>query len=148
MDFKSPRSSISHFSLMIHIIAEEQTIQNVLADRLRKIEAKTEISTHIFRAPEKLPGTQKGTKPQYAIRVRGDNRSGILYKTSRFLARRSVNILEMYTRVEKPSQGGRPLFLMYTRIEAPEDLDPNEFLVNLEYLANELHESITLTRIS
>ena len=137
-----------HFSLMIHIIAEEQTIQNVLADRLRSIEAETEISTHIFRAPEKFSGTEEGAKPQYAIRVRGDNRSGILYKTSSFLARRGVNILEMYTSVEKPSQGRSPLFLMYTRIEAPEDLDPNEFLVNLEHLASELHESMTLTRIS
>jgi glycine cleavage system regulatory protein len=137
-----------HFSLMIHIIAEEQTIQDVLVDRLRKIEAQTEISTHIFRAPDKLSGTEEGTKPQYAIRVRGDDRSGILYKTSSFLARRGVNILEMYTSVEKPSQGGGPLFLMYTRIEVPEDLDTNAFLVNLEYLASELHESMTLTRIS
>jgi glycine cleavage system regulatory protein len=64
------------------------------------------------------------------------------------LARRGVNILEMYTSVEKSSKGGRPLFLMYTRIEVPEDLDTNAFLVNLEYLASELHESMTLTRIS
>lgn len=137
-----------HFSLLIHIIAEENTIQNVLVDRLRSIEAETEICTHIFLAPEKLPGAEEKPKPQYAIRVRGDDRAGILYKTSSFLACRGVNILEMHTSVEKPSQGAHPLFLMYTRIEVPEDLDANEFVVALEHLANELRESMTLTRIS
>ena len=137
-----------HFSLVIHIIAEEETLQNALLDRLRRIEEETEISTHVFLAPEKLPGAEERMKPQYAIRVRGDDRSGILYKTSSFLARRGVNILEMSTRAETPPEGGRPFFLMYTRIEVPEDMDTNEFLVNLEHLANELHESMTLTRVS
>jgi len=137
-----------HFSLVIHIIGEEKTLQNALLDRLRRIEEETEISTHVFLAPEKFPGAEESMKPQYAIRVRGDDRSGILYKTSSFLARRGVNILEMSTRVEKPAEGGRPFFLMYTRIEVPEDMDTNEFLVNLEHLANELHESMTLTRVA
>lgn len=137
-----------HFSLMIHFTAEEETLKNVLLDRLRGIEEETEISTHVFPAPEELTGAEASAKPQYAIRVRGDDRSGILYKTSSFLARRGVNILEMSTRVEKPAEGGRPFFLMYTRIEVPEDMDTNEFLVNLEHLTNELHESMTLTRVA
>lgn len=137
-----------HFSLMIHIVADEDTLTNVLAERLRRMEKQTEISAHIFPAPGEASGTSKSSNPQYAIRVRGEDRSGILYKTASFLARRGVNILEMNTRIERPSYRDTPLFVMYTRIEVPRELDNNAFLVNLEYLASELQESMTLTRVS
>ncbi|MFW5989049.1 MAG: glycine cleavage system protein R [Desulfosudaceae bacterium] len=136
-----------HFSLMIHVVAEEKIIRNDLADKLSMMEEQTEISTHVFSAPEKLPGAGEEDNPQYDLRVRGEDRSGILYKTASFLARRGVNILEMSTRVENSPQQDTPMFLMRTRIEVPREADSSAFFVNLEYLASELQESMTLTRV-
>ena len=138
-----------HFTLMIHVRSEREDAYSLLEEHLREMEKNSDIPPHIFPAasgPE--AGSQGAAGTRYALRVRGEDRSGIVFKTSQFLASRGVNILEMETRVEKDPQRESPLFRMYTLIEVPESVNREQFRSDLETLANELQESITLTKAS
>jgi glycine cleavage system transcriptional repressor len=136
-----------YFTLMLHITLEEDSALVRLEEELRTMEQQTEIETRIFPVPpSKKTDAQEESKPRYALRIRGEDRSGIIHKTSQFLAHRGVNILQMDTRVEEDAQQEISLFRMYTLIEVPEDVDEEKFRYELEALANELQESITLTK--
>ncbi len=136
-----------YFTLMLHIDVREDAALDQLRDKLRALERETEIATSIFTVPapdkEKVP---EGGMPRYALRVRGEDRSGIIHKTSQFLAHRGVNILQMDTRVEEDPMEKTSRFRMYTLIEIPPEVDDETFRNELETLANELQESITLTK--
>ncbi|MFO8032294.1 MAG: ACT domain-containing protein [Desulfohalobiaceae bacterium] len=137
-----------HFSLMIHISAEEDAVHNWLEPLLHDLQEQTEISSQILPVPEAGPGTGQVSSRRYALRVRGQDRSGLVYKTSNFLARKGVNILDMDTRLEEDPLEGTSLFRMYTLIEVPEKVDNQSFRSELESLASELQESISLTKVS
>lgn len=138
-----------HFTLIIHIFVQDDGVLDLLADKLQELEQQTEIATRILPVPATPVSEEaEGAKPRFALRVRGDDRTGIVYKTSSFLSQRGVNILEMKTQVEKKPQRESPLFQMYTLLEIPESVDREKFRNDLENLANELQESITLTKAS
>ena len=135
-----------HFTLMLHIVAEEDSAQGWLRDKLRQLQENTEISTHIFAVPKTESGAEEVAEPRYTLRVRGGDRSGIVYKTSLFLARKGVNILRMDTRMGQGRHSGTLLFRMDSLIEIPDGVDESRFRNELESLAGELQESVTLTR--
>jgi len=135
-----------YFTLMLHISAREDTAVDSLQEKLRTMEEETEIATRILPVPYQKQDTAQGEPPCYALRIRGEDRSGIIYKTSQFLAQRGVNILRMDTRVEEDPHGECSLFRMYTLIEIPADVDEENFRNELESLSHEMQESITLTK--
>lgn len=136
-----------YFTLMLHIKLEEDSALVQLEKELRTMEQETEIETRILPVPpSKETEAREESKPRYALRIRGEDRSGIIHKTSQFLAQRGVNILQMDTRVEEDPQQESSQFRMYTLIEVPEEVDEEKLRNELEALANELQESITLTK--
>jgi len=137
-----------YFTLMLHISASEDSALDSLQEKLRTMEEETEIATRILPAPDQQQEAAEGEKPRYALRIRGEDRSGIIYKTSQFLAQRGVNILQMDTRVEENAHCESSIFRMYTLIEIPEDVDEESFRNELESLSHEMQESITLTKAS
>jgi glycine cleavage system transcriptional repressor len=137
-----------YFTLMLHISAREDTALDSLQEKLRTMEEETEIATRILPVPYQQQDAGQGKTPCYALRIRGEDRSGIIYKTSQFLAQRGVNILRMDTRVEEDQHGESSLFRMYTLIEIPADVDEENFRNELESLSYEMQESITLTKAS
>ncbi len=136
-----------HFTLMLHITLEEESTLDRLKEELRSLERETEIETRILPVPpSKRSDARETSNPRYAMRIRGEDRTGIIHKASQFLAQRGVNILQMDTRVEEDPQQEISLFRMYTLIEVPEEVDEEKFRNELEALASELQESITLTK--
>jgi glycine cleavage system transcriptional repressor len=135
-----------YFTLMLHISIAQDSELDSLQEKLRSMEEETEISTRILPVPAMQKGAEDKGKPRYALRIRGEDRSGIIYKTSQFLARRGVNILEMDTHVEEDPHSKSSLFRMYTLIEVPHEVNEERFRNDLETLAHEMQESITLTK--
>jgi glycine cleavage system regulatory protein len=131
---------------MIHIRAEEEAVQDWLSPLLRGLQERSEITAHIFPVPELQPRQGQGTVRRYALRIRGQDRSGIVYKTSSFLAGKGINILDMDTRLEQEHQDQDPVFRMYTLIEVPEEADNQAFRSELESLASDLQESVSLSK--
>jgi glycine cleavage system regulatory protein len=72
---------------------------------------------------------------------------GIVYRTSQLLASLNINIVDMETRVETRARDGEPIFLMQTSVVVPKEVDGEELRKDLKFLAEDLQEMISLTRL-
>lgn len=137
-----------HFTLMIHISSEEGAVQQSLQDKCEVLQEYSDMRIHLF--PLQSSGIEASreqkAKPHYEIRVRGKDKAGIVYRTSQLLASRGINILWLNTKVERPYPGREPQFTMYIEIEVPGKVNGQSLRRDLEALAEDLQETITLTR--
>ena len=138
-----------HFALMIQITTAGEEVFRSLGSRCEALHREKELKIHIFPlgSGEIELSRKRAVQPHYEIRVRGVDKAGIVYRTSQLLAARGVNILQLSTKVERSSkQQQDPLFTMRIEIEVPKELDGKSLRRDLEALAEDLQETITLTR--
>ena len=137
-----------HFSLMLHVSLDGEEAYRKLEQQCEILRRNRELAVHIFSLQETDLGRSRQTavRPHYDIRVRGEDRAGIVYRTSRLLASRGINILQMSTRVETSTRDRTPQLSMRIQIEVPEEVDGDSLRHDLEDLAQELQKTITLTR--
>jgi glycine cleavage system transcriptional repressor len=137
-----------HFSLMIHISIEEHDIYQTLQEKCLPLQEGSDLRVHIFPLQQEdiELSREQSIQPHYEIRVRGVDKSGIVYRTSQLLASRGINILQLQTKVERKPEHRHPQFTMRIEIEVPRELDGNALRRDLEALAEDLQETITLTR--
>lgn len=140
----------NHFTLMIHFFTLDENSYQELQQRCEKLQQEKEIKIFLFPmegAPTTEPETFRGPAPHYyEIRVRGVDKSGIIYRTSNLLASRNINIIELGTSVDRSPKLEAPLFTMRIVAEVPKELDSEALRKDLEYLAEDLQETISLTR--
>ncbi|MFP4212988.1 MAG: glycine cleavage system protein R [Desulfohalobiaceae bacterium] len=137
-----------HFSLMIHLSIEDQDIYQDLQHKFGPLQQNTDLRVHIFPLQKEdieLSREQR-IEPHYEIRVRGVDKAGIVYRTSQLLASRGINILQLQVKVERKPELRQPQFTMRIEIEVPRELDGQALRKDLEALAEDLQETITLTR--
>ncbi len=137
-----------HFSLMIHISGQGQDVYQSLLSSCQSLQNASDIKIHIFPLQKQdieLSREQKA-EPHYQIRVRGVDKAGIIYRTSNLLASRGINILQLNTKVERRPGIKQPQFMMRMEIELPRELNGHSLRRDLEVLAEDLEETITLTR--
>ena len=85
-------------------------------------------------------------EPDYQIRVRGTDQAGIVYRTATLLASFNINILSLQSHVDRSQD---PAFLdMFLQVNIPWEMDTEKLRNNLGLLAQELNESITLSRFT
>ncbi|WP_291322268.1 ACT domain-containing protein [Desulfonatronospira sp.] len=137
-----------HFTLMIHVIAEDEEKSEKLNKNLELLEHKDDLKVHVFpvESDEIEIFRAREDRPRYEIRVRGKDKSGIVYRTSKLLASRGINILKLSTKVDRSKHLQRPIFTMRIGIEVPKNIDGHSLRMDLESLAEDMQETITLTR--
>jgi glycine cleavage system transcriptional repressor len=136
-----------HFSLMLQVSFLAEDAPGKLQDQCEVLRRDKDLSVHLF--PVQGEGMSGGGRasalPQYDIRVQGEDRAGVVYRLSRLLASRGANILQMSTRVEEFSSNRTPRHRIRIRVEIPEEVDDRSLRRDLEALAEELQETVTLT---
>lgn len=137
-----------HFALMIQITMESGEVYDALASGCDSLQREKELKVHIFplESGEIELSRRRAVQPHYEVRVRGVDKSGIVYRTSQLLASRGINILQLSTQVERSPRQPEPQFTMRIEIEMPRELDGASLRRDLEALAEDLQETITLTR--
>ncbi len=148
-NFEDSRMTLlgNHFALMILVSAKDEKMGRELASACDRLQQETHLSIALFPVEEAGHGAKKApTEPNYEIRVRGDDRMGIVYRTSQLLAALNINIVELETRLET-GKDGRPEFLMQCRVAVPKELDGEVLRNDLKALAEGIREIISLTRI-
>lgn len=140
----------NHFTLMIHIVIKNEDVLNILYHKCDSLQQEKELKIHLFPVGEEEfeSSRQKMVEPHYEIKVRGVDKAGIVYRTSQLLASRNINILELNTSVDRSSKREFPLFTMRIVIAVPKELDGEGLRMDLEVLAEDLQESISLSRYS
>ncbi|MFW5930246.1 MAG: glycine cleavage system protein R [Desulfosalsimonas sp.] len=146
-NFEDSRMTLlgNHFALMILVGARDEKVRGDLEDACARLRQEQDLNVTLFpvhEAEEHGPGTE----PNYEIRVKGVDRMGIVYRTTQLLASRNINIVELETRLET-GRDGRTLFVMRTSVVVPREVDGESLRKNLKFLAEDLQETISLTRI-
>lgn len=89
---------------------------------------------------------EKGFKGHpYIISVYGADRPGIVYRVSRELAERKVNITDLHTHLVGEKE--RPIYVMIMEVDIPEELDMDELMGVLEEVKKDLNVNITVKPI-
>ncbi|MCF8025938.1 MAG: hypothetical protein K9J79_10940 [Desulfobacteraceae bacterium] len=145
-NFEDSRMTLlgNHFALMILVTAADEEMHQELESACERLQQENGLNVTLF--PVKHTGSGTGTEPNYEIRVKGVDRMGIVYRTTQLLASRNINIVELETRLETGKEGS-PLFVMHTSVVVPREVDGESLRKDLKFLAEDLQETISLTRI-
>jgi len=137
-----------HFSLMMHLSLPADEAYQELQQQCDVLQTGKDFAVHLFplRKGDLEQSRKARVQPHYDIRVRGTDKAAIVYRTSRLLASQGINILQMDTKVERNFPNTSPQFSMRIEIEVPQEVDGRALRRDLEALAEDLQESITLTR--
>ncbi|MEF3255598.1 MAG: ACT domain-containing protein [Deferribacterales bacterium] len=80
----------------------------------------------------------------YSISVYGADKAGIVYKVTDYLAKKSINIIDLQTKVA--GKEDKPIYIMIMEIIAPEGLDKN-WINDLKSLSKEVGVDISVKYI-
>lgn len=136
-----------HFALMIQLTGDSPNLRNELEKACERLREKSGLVFALFAMEAADQTNLEPPLPNYELRVKGVDRVGIVYRTSQLLASRNINILDMRTSLA-PSEGDNsPVFTMKTRILVPESISRESLRRDIESLAEDINDVISLTRL-
>jgi glycine cleavage system transcriptional repressor len=137
----------NHFALLILLSGSAEDLAEKLARGCKRLEWDKGLT--VFLSPLKGEGAvpMPAQEPDYELRVVGLDRAGIVYRTSRLLASRGINITDLHTHVEPAPDTGSPVFTMVVDVAVPQEVDRKTLRRDLEGLADQLHVEISLTKL-
>ncbi len=134
------------FTISLLFSSNSEEIQEQLSRECRRLEMEKGISAFIRQIPALVP--QQSTGRVCTLHIEGFDQSGIVYKTSRFLAERQLNILHLNSTARPSPQSGVPMYRMDIQIEVPEGLSLGRLEDELGQVADELQVDISITSAS
>ena len=96
----------------------------------------------ITTKPTKL--LQVGDGRQFSINLNGADNEGIVKVLSKYLAKKSINILEMETHISQAPVSGTPLFNLNATVSIPSDVEEKGIQSDLSQIAQDLGVEIHL----
>ena len=97
----------------------------------------------ITTKPTKLPQVSDGR--QFRIDLSGADNEGIVKVLSKYLAEKSINILEMETHTSQAPVSGTPLFNLNAFVSIPNDVEEKLIQADLSQIAQDLGVEIQLS---
>ena len=104
---------------------------------------KTITELTITTKPTKLPQVSDGR--QFRIDLSGADNEGIVKVLSKYLAEKSINILEMETHTSQAPVSGTPLFNLNAFVSIPNDVEEKLIQADLSQIAQDLGVEIQLS---
>ena len=85
-----------------------------------------------------------GDNKKYQIDLNGDDNEGIVKVLSKYLAEKSINVLEMETHISHAPISGTPLFNLNASVSVPNDVEETVIQSDLSQIAQDLGVEIHL----
>lgn len=145
----STMTSLSDEFAMIFLVEgpEEKPEQEPLEQRLlkecRRLEKEKDISAFVRPIRTGTPGPRKTTVSE-TLHVEGLDQAGIVYKISRYLADRNINISNFSSRMSRSPETGAAMYGIDIRIEIPKGVTRESVDDGLMKIGNELHVDISV----
>jgi glycine cleavage system transcriptional repressor len=130
---------------MILLTGETAAALEALQQGCQRLE--TEKGLKVFLVPLKTRGHEpppEAPEAGYELIVVGMDRAGIVYRTTKLMASRAIDIIDLETRVNPAPESGSPIFTMRAAVALPEEVDVNELRKDLDALSDELQVEISL----
>ena len=107
-----------------------------------EVALKSITELNITTKPTKL--LQVGDGRQFSINLNGADNEGIVKVLSKYLAKKSINILEIETHISQAPVSGTPLFNLNASVSVPHDVEEEVIQADLSQIAQDLGVEIRL----
>ncbi len=131
------------FTLILLFSTPDAGIEERLLAECRRLEKERGISAFIRPLGERRALATPGVQT-YVVEVEGLDQSGIVYRISRHLAERGLNILDLKSVVKSSPESGTALYRMQIQIQAQAGTSADEIEAGLASVADELHVDISV----
>ena len=132
----------TEFTLMLIFSGSENDLENRLQNECRRLEIEKGISVFI-RPLGEAPKAASQKMRNRTLRVEGQDKAGIVYRVSRFLADHHINIDDLRSKRSFMAQSGTPLYAMRVHIQIPPEVSLDALDEGLGKVADELNVDIT-----
>lgn len=137
-------SMLDEFAIILLFAGKGDNLKDQLANDCRRLEREKGITAFIRSVDdtgrEKPPSYQTGT-----INVEGIDQTGIVFKISRFLADREINIEKLTTRKQASPGAGTIHYFMDIQVQLPESISVADLEKGLSRVGEELNLEITVS---
>ncbi len=131
------------FTISLLFSSNESEMDEHLSRECRRLEMEKGISAFIRSLPASQLSHYNG-KDTCTLHIEGLDQSGIVYKTSQFLADKKLNILNLNSTAKPSPESGAPMYTMDIKVEIPEGLAKNQLEDELVEVADELQVDIAM----
>ncbi len=133
------------FTLNLLFSCTQDNIEEHLSRECRRLELEKGISAFIRSLPAPQKNSPKKVKA-CTLHIEGLDHSGIVYKTSNFLAEKKLNIVHLNSTSQASPESGAMLYSMDIHIQIPEGTSLDRLEDDLNTLADDLQVDIKLSR--
>ena len=131
--------------MLILLSGDKKGLTEELSRGCQQLQREKGLVVFLFPLIGQRPGPEDDVlQPNYEIRVKGRSRSETIFRTARFLATRSINILDLETQ----NRGIDDELTLRAEILVPKTVDGSAFRQDLARLADELQIEISLSRMA
>lgn len=126
--------------ILIVAVPDAARVERLRAD-LDAVATELNLVLNLRDLPEPPPGNPPEPARPCILTVYGADQPGIVYRVTRLLADRAVNVTDVKTRVV---DAGRPVYIMQLEVELPPGLEEAGLEGSLRSLGGELQVDVTL----
>lgn len=131
------------FTLSLLFSCPQEDIEQQLGRECRRLERDKAISAFI-RPLQARRAMGSPVDSNCVLHVEGLDQAGIVYKTSRFLAERGINIVDLKSTVLESPGSGAAIYVMDIHTRVPEGLAISQLEGELSAVADDLNVDISL----
>jgi glycine cleavage system transcriptional repressor len=135
------------FTLILLFTCQEKEIEELLQRECRRLERDKGISA-FMRPLQKRQSAPRGDLASFVLHVEGEDQAGIVYKVSRFLADRELNICNLQSSVKASPGSGTTIYVMDIHVQVPEGISISVMEGELSAVADELNVDISISACS
>jgi len=137
----------NQFAMILIAAPGPETDEEKLEAELKEVGSELGLRITLNKVEDEELDTSIWDQAQrYILTVFGVDKAGIVYKVSKTLAERSINIVDVKTRMIPGEEGN--IYSMILEIDIPNRVDIKELQDALEHTAEELDVDINLREIS
>ena len=133
------------FTLNLLFSCTRGNIEEQLSNECRRLEREKGISAFVRQLPLLEKTVKKGYKT-CTLHVECMDQSGIVYKTSQFLADNKLSIIHLNSTAKASPQTGAAIYSMDIHIQVPEEYSLDQLEDDLNIMADELQVDISMSR--
>ena len=132
------------FTLNLLFSSNRDNIEEVLLRECRRLELEKGVSAFI-RPLDNEPQEETNSYKNCTLHIECLDQVGIVYKTSRFLAEKKLNIVHLNSTSKPSPESGAALHLMEIQIQVPEEVSMEQLEDGLGTMADELQVDIHIS---
>jgi glycine cleavage system transcriptional repressor len=134
----------SEFAMILLVaLPEKFTLKNLSAKFSALNKSGLSVSLRPLKPSEEAKSCLKGS--QYIISVYGSDKPGIVYKVSKYLSSKMINITDVQTSIS--SIGGKHTYIMFLEVDVPGKTPQKQLEIELLKVAESLGVSISINPV-